>query len=81
MNGIPRSILWDRLSGVTNLKITRQNRKRLSPKQENFIPDGIIHEDEKGPPPTHSRELGKNIWSMDATRIGLGICTSTRIIS
>ncbi|KAK7177393.1 transposase [Paraphaeosphaeria sporulosa] len=52
---LPQSTISTRINGRTPRPAAHQHQQRLSPKQEEFLADWIIDQDNKGYPPSHAR--------------------------
>ena len=60
---IPLSTLADRNAGRPTRQLAQQNHQRLTPKEEGFLVEWIIEQDNQGFPPTHirTREMAERI--------------------
>lgn len=71
---IPLSTLFNRNTGKTSRQLAHQKEQRLTPKEEEFLVQWIIEQDNQGFPPTHTRtrEMAERILQIHDDHQPLG---------
>jgi len=71
---LPRSTLQERIKGRKNARESHADQQRLAPKQEEFLVEWIVEEDQRGYPPSHSRarEMAARVLRMNGDTKPIG---------